>query len=277
MKKFSLLLGAALLLVASGAAAATTFITYNTHNGDTLQSVAAANGTTTAALVALNPSIALQRGQTLNVGYKTVTPPPPATDVCPNIAGNQATVPAGMQIVNGQCVPIIVVPPPPSTGEIIHKNVYNTGYGWPDNTPAGGDISNGVIHTSAGGTGTYADPITVAVGHSIIGGKDILDFAAGTKFYSYNLKRYFIVEDTCGDGNSPQNGACHSLQQAPAGATLWLDVWVGGQGLSKAGTLACEDAITALHTFVENPVSTYPVQTGPIYNGACSTQFGDPQ
>lgn len=39
-----------------------------------------------------------------------VTPPPP-TDVCPNVAGNQATVPAGLVVINGQCV----APPPPPT------------------------------------------------------------------------------------------------------------------------------------------------------------------
>lgn len=36
-------------------------------------------------------------------------PPPPPVDVCPNIDGNQATVPDGYQLVDGQCV---VIPPP---------------------------------------------------------------------------------------------------------------------------------------------------------------------
>jgi uncharacterized repeat protein (TIGR01451 family) len=41
-----------------------------------------------------------------------VTPPPPPTDVCPNIEGNQATVPAGMvKDEQGNCV----TPPPPPT------------------------------------------------------------------------------------------------------------------------------------------------------------------
>ncbi len=34
----------------------------------------------------------------------TPTPPPAPTDVCPNIDGNQATVPTGQVIVDGQCV-----------------------------------------------------------------------------------------------------------------------------------------------------------------------------
>ena len=52
---------------------------------------------------------------------------------------------------------------------------YTTGYDYPDNTPAGNAISNPIIHSGAGGTGTYADPITAAVGHSITNGKDTLD------------------------------------------------------------------------------------------------------
>lgn len=38
-------------------------------------------------------------------------PPPPVEDVCPNLEGTHTTVPAGYELVNGQCVPI---EPPPS-------------------------------------------------------------------------------------------------------------------------------------------------------------------
>lgn len=38
-------------------------------------------------------------------------PPPPPLDVCPNVDGNQATVPAGLVLVDGQCV----APTPPIT------------------------------------------------------------------------------------------------------------------------------------------------------------------
>lgn len=158
----------------------------------------------------------------------------------------------------------------PATGEVRFIS-YTTGYGWPDNTPAGNAISNPSIHTGAGGSGTYADPITLAVGHSIIGGKDILDYPAGTKFYVPNLRKYFIVEDTCGDGSSPQNGPCHTGYEGH----VWLDLWVGGQGQSSSGTLACEDTITDLHLVIENPASNYAVAPGAVYNGSCAQQFGD--
>jgi hypothetical protein len=101
------------------------------------------------------------------------------------------------------------VPVVTATGEVFIQ-AYTTGYDYWDNTPAGSAIiSDPILHKRAGGTGTYADPITLAVGHSIIGGKDILDYPAGTKFYIPNLRRYFIVEDTCGDGPSPQTEECH--------------------------------------------------------------------
>ncbi len=37
------------------------------------------------------------------------TPPPPPTDVCPNIPGLQASVPAGYQLIDGDCVQILGV------------------------------------------------------------------------------------------------------------------------------------------------------------------------
>lgn len=170
-------------------------------------------------------------------------------------------------------MPSVTTPSTPvvsSAGEV-RISAYTTAYGWPDNTPAGNAISNPVIHSGAGGTGTFADPITMAVGHSIINGNDILDYPAGTKFYVPNLRRYFIVEDTCGDGNSPQNGPCHTGYQGH----VWVDLWIGGQGLSSSGTLACEDTVTDIHTIIENPASTYAVVPGPVYNGSCAQQFGE--
>lgn len=174
-------------------------------------------------------------------------------------------------------VPPIVIPPVvPTAGEVVLTNVYTTGYGYPDNTPKNSAaISNPVLHQSAGGTGTFADPITVAVGHSITGSTDTLDYPAGTKFYIPNLRRYFIVEDTCGDGSKPQNGACHNVSSAPSGTTVWLDLWVGGVGTTANGTIACENAITDLHTVIKNPASNYAVVAGQVYNGTCSAQFGN--
>ena len=161
----------------------------------------------------------------------------------------------------------------------ITLKAYLTGYAWPDNTPPGSAISHPVIHQEAGGTGTYADPITVAIGHSYINGVDVMDYPTGTRFYMPYLRKYFIAEDTCGDGSTPQNGPCHRLDtpgnEAPAGTQLWLDLWVGGVGSTQPVVLECEDAITGLHTIVMKPSANYVVNPGAIYATSCAPQFSE--
>ncbi|MGZ6605810.1 MAG: hypothetical protein ACXVFI_01935 [Solirubrobacteraceae bacterium] len=153
---------------------------------------------------------------------------------------------------------------------------YVTGYGIYDNTPPGSTIiSNPVIHRVAGGTGTYRDPVTVAVGHALINGHDILDWPQATRFYIPNLRRYFVVEDTCGDGPTPQNGPCHNLSTADPGAQTWLDVWVDGSQMSTSATNSCEDAITHNQLVIKDPARDYAVTPGPIAGSRCAMQYGN--
>jgi hypothetical protein len=135
---------------------------------------------------------------------------------------------------------------------------FTTGYGWPDNSPPGSAVTG--PNGNAGGTGTYADPITLAVGY--VGGTPDVPF--GTRFYIPNVRRYFAVEDTC--------AACN---QTPSGVSIWVDMWVGGNGGNDAGVLACEDALTAHHTIIRDPPVNLPVVAGPLYGTACTAQYGD--
>lgn len=152
-------------------------------------------------------------------------------------------------------------------------SAYITGYSYWDNTPPGSaDISHSVIHSKAGGVGTFNDPVTVAVGHSIVGRQDILDWDAGTKFYIPNLQRYFIVEDTCGDGGAPQNGACHTGY--PSSTSTWLDVYVDGKSTSSSKSDACMGKITGASKVIVDPASDYKVSAGPISDGTCA-EYGD--
>lgn len=140
---------------------------------------------------------------------------------------------------------------------------YITGYSYFDNTPPGSAaVSHPVIHEEAGGTGTYADPITVAVGHTLKGGEDILDLKAGTKVYIPELKRYFIVEDTCGDGNQPQNGPCHTGY--PDDAQMWLDIWVDGRNGSSDEADACMENLTKVYGVVIDPAVGLSVTPGAV-------------
>ncbi|WP_198950055.1 hypothetical protein [Kineosporia sp. A_224] len=153
------------------------------------------------------------------------------------------------------------------------EGVYVTAYSWFDNTPRGSStVSHPVLHRTAGGTGTYADPVTVAVGHDRSTGRDVLDHPAGTRFYLPHLRRYVIVEDTCGDGPAPQDGPCHDLSQAPPGTTLWLDVWIGGAEGTETGAQACAARLTGDggRTAVLDPPPGLPVLAGPVYSTRCA-------
>jgi len=146
---------------------------------------------------------------------------------------------------------------------------YVTGYSYWDNTPPGSAaISHPRIHDVAAGAGTYADPITVAVGHDMSSGDNVLDWPAGTRFYLPYLHRYFIVEDTCGDGSTPENGPCHTGYPSPA--VTWLDVWVGGQHADQSASNACMNAITGVHTVIRDPGPGHPVTSGELTDN-CAT------
>jgi len=150
-------------------------------------------------------------------------------------------------------------PPATSSGEI-YLTAYTTSYAAGDNDPAGSIITYiSGIEGSAGGTGTYQAPITLAVGY--VGEKP--DIPAGTKFYIPNVRRYFIVADTCAE--------CH---QTPKGVQVWVDMYAGDY--SGKGVLACEDTITGNYTIIENPSPTYAVVPGSLFNGtSCTAQYGN--
>lgn len=127
--------------------------------------------------------------------------------------------------------------------------VFLTGYSYWDNDPPGSAaISKPVIHQSAGGTGTYNDPVTLAVGYTSSGP----DIAPGTRFYIPALHRYVIVEDTC--------GACHGGR----GGHTWIDVYVDGAGTTAGKAEDCMDEFTGNVTAIKNPGPGMDVTQGPI-------------
>ncbi len=131
--------------------------------------------------------------------------------------------------------------------------VYVSAYGyWDNNPPGSGEISNPIMHSSAGGTGTYDDPVTAAVPYHCAGG--CLEWPAGTRFYLASLKRYAIVEDTCGDRGP---NTCDDTNGSQ------LVVWVGRSSTARAAS-ACEDNLTGTATAIENPASDLAVTPGDI-------------
>ncbi|MBT1004351.1 hypothetical protein KIH31_17330 [Paenarthrobacter sp. DKR-5] len=166
---------------------------------------------------------------------------------------------------------------------IVVTTVYTTAYTWFDNTPPGSSsISYPVLHRTAGGTGTYGDPVTVAVGHSKASGKDVPDFSPGTRIYLPDVRRYFMVEDSCGDGPKPEDGPCHQGRNADgSGSTIWLDVWIGGEGGTAREARRCASRVTGpkgtMHTAVFNPARDFAVAPGKgvFHDGTCDVGYGN--
>jgi hypothetical protein len=157
--------------------------------------------------------------------------------------------------------------PKPTPGAPVHIRSYVTLYGFVDNSPPSAIISNPRIHKTAGGTGTFTDPVTFAT--------DVHEFRPGTIVYYAYLKKYFIMEDTCTECTKDWSGGGNGDNPVPAvhGHRYRIDLWAGGDRASlhnpeKRALLNCEDALTQPKggdIFVNAP-SGLPVVTTPIFD-----------
>src|SRR5437764_10053547 len=89
-------------------------------------------------------------------------------------------------------------------------SMYVTLYGWLDNSPPGNAIAYPQIHSGAGGTGTYSDPVTFAT--------DSAELAPGTRVYVSYMKKYFIMEDDCAQCDTDWSSS----------RLRHIDLWAGG-------------------------------------------------
>jgi 3D (Asp-Asp-Asp) domain-containing protein len=134
-------------------------------------------------------------------------------------------------------------------------NVYVTFYGWADNSPPGGAIaypkSGGfpTLHDTAGGTGTYADPITFA--------SDRAEFPVGTILYVPFIEKYVMMEDDCVECDTDWTTS-HKWH---------IDVWMNSNGTESTSALTtCEGNWTRTSIAVE--VGAPPgrtVTTAPLF------------
>jgi 3D (Asp-Asp-Asp) domain-containing protein len=140
-------------------------------------------------------------------------------------------------------------------------SVYVTFYGWADNSPPGGAIaypkSDGypTLHETAGGTGTYADPITFAT--------DKAEFPVGTILYVPFIEKYVIMEDDCVECDSDWTSS-HKWH---------VDLWMNSDATETASSLvSCEDRWTRDSTAVEvSPPPDRVVTTTPLFTPATNT------
>jgi 3D (Asp-Asp-Asp) domain-containing protein len=152
----------------------------------------------------------------------------------------------------------------PATATLSDKVTF---YGYPDNDDGAGHFGTNVIayglqwqghgrHTNAqgepvaGGIGSFADPITVATGQ----GNSTLP--PGALIYLPGLKKYFLVEDICGN--------C---------STDWIDLWMESNGGNSAGAvMQCENNwtgdVTQPREVWLNPTSGLQVDTTFFFNVA---------
>lgn len=159
-----------------------------------------------------------------------------------------------------------------TSGDGTQKDVTTTitWYGYNDNSgqtedqygsaligyPKGGGYPT--VHNQAHeGTGTYTDPITFAAPNKNLNSS----FPIGSIIYVPLVKKYFIMEDKCGDDDLAgcQNGANHA------------DLWMGPARAMDGNTLnACEGKATpssAINVTI-NPSSTLDVDTTVMYTSA---------
>jgi 3D (Asp-Asp-Asp) domain-containing protein len=121
-----------------------------------------------------------------------------------------------------------------------------TFYAARDNDPPGSRvIAYPTLHREAGGTGTFADPLTFAAAAG--------SFKPGTKIYVPDVQRYFILEDSC--------AGCSGSQ---------VDLWAGPA--TDVGVIACEQSLTRAgsRAYQVNPPVGLRALTGDLYrDGRC--------
>lgn len=134
-----------------------------------------------------------------------------------------------------------------ASAKTVHPFV--TFYGFLDNSPPGKAIAFPVIHSEAGGVGTFKNPITFAT--------DKNEFAPGTIVYVPFLKKYFIMEDDCVQCDTDFQTS-HKLH---------IDLWTGGDANSGQDLINCEDSLTRNSAqVIVHPASNLAVNTQPLFH-----------
>jgi hypothetical protein len=137
--------------------------------------------------------------------------------------------------------------PPPPLQATPNASGKITFYSARDNEPSGSRqiAFTTVLHGQAGGTGTFADPLTFSAKTG--------QRPPGTRIYVPDVSRYFILEDSC--------SSCADNQ---------IELWAGSS--TDRDILACEDSLIhrGVRPYQVNPPPGLPVVPGDLYqNGRC--------
>ena len=131
-------------------------------------------------------------------------------------------------------------------------SAHITFYGYPDNDPPSNQIAYSCGRDGAGGSGTWDDPVTVAIAPK--------DIAPCTKLYIPYLQKYGVAADECAQCISDFNNGIHHV-----------DIWTGGNWDGGQNQINCEDKLTPdpqQHVIV-NPPNGWNVDSSALFNGNC--------
>ncbi|RAK72020.1 uncharacterized protein BO72DRAFT_390486 [Aspergillus fijiensis CBS 313.89] len=182
----------------------------------------------------------------------TPRPPNPA----PNPANPNPNIPPQPAPTTKPLTPLRITTPEDQC-TTLHGITY-TFYGYPDNDPPGAAIAYECPHRSgsgtAGGTGTYDDPLTFATAPG--------EFELCEVIYSPYLQKYLIHEDYCESCTRHWPHMWH------------VDVWLGGDSVGAAAEqLSCEARLTPeleSQSVVRGPRGDLPVDGTTFYAGGHS-------
>jgi hypothetical protein len=106
------------------------------------------------------------------------------------------------------------------------------------------------FHNAAGGTATYADPITFATAPT--------EFSPGVRLYVPFIEKYVVMGDSCGQCTTDWSSS----------RKYHIDLWMNSNGTESATALTnCEGSRTRTQTEVEtNPPPTRTVITAPLFD-----------
>jgi hypothetical protein len=167
-------------------------------------------------------------------------------------------------VLGALIVALSVLGSPTAAHAQTNVQAFMTLYGWADNSPPGPGIANPCPGRSgvAGGTGTFADPVTFAT--------DVNELGWCRVIYVPYMKRYFIHEDECSECDANWNSS-HLYR---------FDMWAGGDANStkkpeKRALRACESTWTRANSPTDpnnptvwiDPPAGLPVTTAPIFSG----------
>ena len=145
---------------------------------------------------------------------------------------------------------------------------FMTLYGWEDNSPPGPVIAHGGCpnggHSTAGGVGTFADPVTFAT--------DVSELPWCTVIYVPYMQRYFIHEDECSQCDSDwTTTTCTGSTCGPGGRAGRASAREGALMRARArGQRADSVTDPGNPTVTIDPPSNLPVTTAPIFSGPTS-------